>query len=273
MNLEWNNFYHPFQKSTLGFLLIDHKNQSFVSDYEIVDEIDLYHQPLERPSVVLTFFIIKLTIICVGEGICIRLLSSLEKEKGLLKDVTKLFIIVQMILHPTFHCFEIIVNTVYPVNQVLGNWICFLVWLLWGVSGNIVLSNSFISALMRYLFIVQEQKVDTYGKERVKRWFLYSSIAIPIVQFAIHALQGSPRLSFVNKCYGNDHRIFLFQTSSLSLSKLSFSKVDGPLADMEMGREVITVIGKTVETVWFLFTGFNVAEAFLYFKIFNRLNR
>ena len=273
MSLEWNNFYHPFQKSSLDFLLTNHNNQSSFSDHEIVNEIDLYHQPLERPSIVLTFFIIKLIIILAGERICIRLLRSLEKEKGLLKDVTKLFIIVQMILHPTFHCFEIIVNTVYPVNQLFGNWICFLVWLLWGVSGNIVLSNSFISALMRYLFIVHEQKVDTYGKERVKRWFLYSSITIPLVQFAIHALQGSPRLSFVNKCYGNNHRIFLSQTSSLSLSKLSFSNLDGPLDEMEMGREVIAVIGKVVETVWFLFTGFNVAEAFLYFKIFNKLNR
>ena len=259
------NLYNPFQKSSLLFLSTNDSNISTSSHYEAVNDIDLYHQPLEKPSVVLAFFVIKLIIICIGEGICIRLLSSLKKEKGLLTDVTKLFVIVQMISYPSFHCIEIAINTVYPVSQLIGNWICFLVWLLWGVSGRILLSNSLISALMRYLFIVHEQKVDSYGKEKVKRWFLYFSIIVPLIQFTLHAMAGSPRLSFVNKCYGNDHRVFLFKTSTLITSK--------PFSDMVPGRTVVTEISKIVDLTWFLLMGFNVTEALLYFKIFKKLNR
>ena len=259
------NLYNPFQKSSLFFLLTNDSNLSTSSHYEAVSDIDLYHQPLEKPSVVLAFFIIKSIIICAGEGICIRLLSSLKKEKGLLTDVIKLFVIVQMISYPAFHCIEIVINTAFPVSQLIGDWICFLVWLLWGVSGRILLSNSLICALMRYLFIVHEQKVDSYGKEKVKRWFLYLSITLPLIQFTLHAMAGSPRLSFVNKCYGNDHRVFLFKTSTLIASK--------PFAHMVPGRTVVTEISKVVDLTWFLLMGFNVTEALLYFKIFNKLNR
>ena len=269
MTLDPKNFYHPFQKPSLEFLL----NNSSFSDFEVVNEIDLYHQPLENPSVVLTFFVIKLVVICVGESICIKLLDSLKKETGLLTDVTRLFIIVQMILHPTFHFFETVINTVYPVNELIGDWMCFLVWLFWGVMGRILLSNSFISALMRYLFIVHEQKVEFYGKERVKRWFLYVTIASSIVQFALHALKGSPRLSFVNKCYGNDHRVFLFQTSTFDMSSRQSINFYGPHANMSFIREVFASIGKIVEVIWFLLAGLNVAEAILYFKIHKKLSR
>ena len=259
------NLYNPFQKSSLFFLLTNDSNLSTSSHYEAVSDIDLYHQPLEKPSVVLAFFIIKSIIICAGEGICIRLLSSLKKEKGLLTDVIKLFVIIQMISYPAFHCIEIVINTAFPVSQLIGDWICFLAWLLWGVSGRILLSNSLICALMRYLFIVHEQKVDSYGKEKVKRWFLYLSITLPLIQFTLHAMAGSPRLSFVNKCYGNDHRVFLFKTSTLIASK--------PFAHMVPGRTVVTEISKVVDLTWFLLMGFNVTEALLYFKIFNKLNR
>ena len=130
MNLNWNNFYHAFQYPSFGVTLPNGMNYSSFPHYEAIKEIDLYHQPLERPSIVLTFFIVKLILIFLGEKICITLLRSLKKEKGVLMEVTKLFIVVQMILHPTSHFIELIVNTIHPVNQIFGNWICFFVWSL-----------------------------------------------------------------------------------------------------------------------------------------------
>ena len=273
MSLNLHNSYHPFQKLFLGFLL---KNQSYPADYadgEIINDIDLYYQPLEKPSIVITFFVVRLLFICIGEGISVKLLTSLKKETSLLTDVTKLFIISQMILHPILLCLELVLNTIYPVNEIIGSWFCFLDWLLMGVFMRIGLNNSFITALMRYLFIVHEEKVDAYGKEKVKRWFLYFSITVPFIQFTLQALEGSPRLSFVKKCYGNDHRVFLIEKSTLHVFKSKFVKLDGPSFDIDSLQEIVIQICKIVEASLFLLMGFNITEVFFYIKIFTKIDR
>ena len=273
MSLNLHNFYHPFQNLYLGILLKNESSPADFVDVETFNDIDLYYQPLEKPSIVITFFVLKLLVICVGEGISIKLLASMKKEKGLLTDVTKLFIISQMILHPILHCLELVINLIYPVNEIIGDWFCFLDWLLWGVFMRIGVNNSFISALMRYLFIVHEEKVDTYGKEKVKRWFLYFSLTIPCIQFSLHALDLSPRYSFINKCYGNDHRIFLIETSTLNVFKRKFVKLDGPFLDLDSLKEIVIRISKLVEASLFLLMGFNITEAFFYIRIFKKIDR
>ena len=273
MSLNLNSFYHPFLNSTFGLLLKDELKQANVTDGEIVDEINLYYQPLEKPSIVITFFVLKLLVICIGEWVCANLLTRLKKEKGLLTDTTKFLIVSQMILHPILVCFDLVINTIYPVNEIVGDWFCFLDWLLWGIFMRVWLSNSFIAALMRYLFIVHEEKVNTYGKEKVKRWFLYLSITIPIIQFSLRALNGGSKLSFVKKCYGNDHRAFLIETSLLDTFKQKFVTLDGPFVDIDTLREIALRVCRIIEGSLFLLMGSNIAEIFFYFKILTKLDR
>ena len=273
MSLNLHNFYHPYYNSSLEFLSVHDLDQTNMSEGEIVDEIDLYYQPLEKPSIVITFFCIKILVICIGEAISVKLVASLNKEKALLTDVTKFFIISQMILQPILTCLDLIINLIYPVNEVIGNWVCFLTWLLWGVFMRVGLNNSFVSALMRYFFIVHEKKVNEYGKEKIRRWFLYFSLVTPIIQFTLQAIEGSPRLSFINKCYGNDHRVFLIEASTLNVFKAKFVKLDEPYIDINSLWEITTRICKIIEAISFIFMGFNITESFLYYKIFNKIDR
>ena len=273
MSQHLNYLYHPFPNSSFGYLFAHEIDMANVTKGEIVDEIDLYYQPLEKPSIVLTFFFVKSLIICVGEAIGIKLIESLKKENGLLTDVTKVFIIGQMIFHPILLCLDFVVNTIHPVNEIIGNWFCFFTWLLWGVSMRIGVNNSFISALMRYLFIVHETKVNDYGKEKVKRWFLYFCLATPIIQFTLQALEGSPRLSFIKKCYGIDHRVFLIETSTLNVFKGKFLKLDGNFVDFDNLRDIGLQICKFLEAISFLIMGFNITETFFYYKIVRKIER
>ena len=273
MTLNLHNFYHPFQKFYLGLFPSQVSNQSDFSGVDMMNEIDLYYQPLEKPWIVVTFWFMKLAVICIGEGVCKKLVTSLNKEVGLLTDVTKLVIIAQMVIYPILHFFELVIITIYPVHEIVGNWFCFLDWLLWGVFMRMGVNNSFVAALMRYLFIVHEEKVKSYGKEKVKRWFLYFSIITPIIQFSLQALEGSPRLSFVNKCYGTDHRVFLIETSTLNVFKRKFLKLDGSYLHVDMLREIGVRICKIVEAIVFILMGFNLTETFFYYKIFKKMNR
>ena len=273
MNLASHNFYHPFENSSLGFLLNDGLLPADVNAGEVLDKVNLYYQPLETPSVAIMIFIVKVIVICIGEVVGTKLLACLKKEKSITNNVTKLFIISQMILHPILHILELIINTMYPVNEVIGNWFCFLDWLLWGVFMRIGLNNSFICALIRYFFIVHEEKVNHYGKTNVKRWFLYFSLAMPFIQFTLQALGSSPRLSFVNKCYGTDHQKFLIETSTLNIFKSRFIKLEEPYVDINFLLEIGKRICKIIEATLFLIMGFNLTEVFLYYEIFTKIER
>ena len=185
MGLKSYHFYDAFKNSSFAVLtkgLTDPKN---VTGF-VLDDVNLYYQPLESPYISLTFFGLKLISIIIGEGIGIKLLTMMKKENGLLTEITKLFVISQMILHPILLFFDLTINLVYPVNEVIGNWFCSLGWLCWGIFMRIGLNHSFMVALMRYFFIVHENRVKAYGKKRAKRIFLILAIAIPLFQFILH---------------------------------------------------------------------------------------
>merc|ERR1712150_145261 len=89
-------------------------------------------------------------------------------------------------------------------------------------STKIVLYNSVIAAFMRYFFIIHEPKVESYGKEKVKRIFLYISVILPVFVTILMLVAASPRTSFINKCYGLDHKVFLVETSTLDVLQRKF---------------------------------------------------
>ena len=89
--------------------------------------------------------------------------------------------------------------------------------------------HSCLSATMRYYFIVHTEKVNSFGKERVKNIFLVLSILIPLVVTIWKAIDGSEvdAMSFINKCYSRQHKVFLIETLTVNVFKKSFCEVEG----------------------------------------------
>ena len=114
-----------------------------------------------------------------------------------------------------------------------------------------------------------------YGKEKVKRHFLYLYLAITIAKIVMRAVDGTSRLSFINKCYGRDHEVFLIETSSLGVLKRKFwtsiQNQDKTMLDLLL--HMIKRIMKILETIIFLALGFNLTEIIVYRKIFSHLDR
>jgi hypothetical protein len=117
-----------------------------------------------------------------------------KKENGLLTHITKLLEIFQVILWPFLLLWDLTINLVHPVNEVIGDWFCALGWFLLVLFMIIVLNSLYIAALMRYFFIIHQTRVNAYGKTRVKRILLVLSIAIPALQFILPAAAGSPSI-------------------------------------------------------------------------------
>ena len=271
MSVNEHNLYHPFINKTFGFVL----NISSSHTNNIVDEINLYYQPLLNPLVAIRFFFVKALVILIGEIIGIKFIKTMKKENGLLKDITMLFVTWQMTFHPILAFFDLINSLIYPAGDVFGSWFCTLGWFVWGYGVRLALYNSFITALMRYLFVVHEEKVAAYGKEKVKKIFWYISILLPLFHILLKIVEGAPTLSFINKCYGYDNKVFLSESTTLNVLKNKFWKEETSPIN-EAFDVVITVamkMIKLIESAIFLIMGFNLSEFFIYIKIFSHLNR
>ena len=82
-------------------------------------------------------------------------------------------------------------------------------------------------------------------------------------------------MSFTNKCYGIDHRIFLIKNSINSAIEKKIISLDKDESNtyLDTTLAVLWRISKILRTGIVLFMGFNISEGILYFKILSHLNR
>ena len=268
-------FYHPFEQSVLGFWLNDQGDVSNSTTGLVIDDIYLYYQPLEHPLVVISFFVLKLIVILIGERIGFKLILMINKDRGILRNITLIFIVIQMVLWPLGILFDLIVNLVHPVIEVIGKWFCTGGWILSNIGPFFVFNYSFFVAVMRYVFLVHEEWVSKYGKEKVKWRFLCAIIAVSSIQTLIKAVSGTSRASVINKCYGHHHKVFLVETSTLRVLQRKFwdTRDDNPLIFVDGFIYIFKNILKIVEAMLFLVMGFNISEGFIYRRLFSHLTR
>ena len=268
-------FYHPFEQSVLGFWLNDQGDVSNSTNGLVIDDIYLYYQPLEHPLVVISFFVLKLIVILIGERIGFKLILMIKKDRGILRNITLIFIVIQMVLWPLGILFDLIVNLVHPVIEVIGKWFCTGGWILSNIGPFFVFNYSFFVAVMRYVFLVHEEWVSKYGKEKVKWRFLCAIIAVSSIQTLIKAVSGTSRASVINKCYGYHHKVFLVETSTLRVLQRKFwdTRDDSPLMFVDGVIYIFKNILKIVEAMLFLVMGFNISEGFIYRRLFSHLTR
>ena len=276
MSLKDYHFYHPFKNSSFGFLL---ENQTYLTHnvtVNVVEDIDLYYQPLEKPFVAVSFCSLKWFFILIGELINIKLLMVIRNQtKNLLTDVTKVFVISQMTGQPILEFIGTTTNLIYPVDEILGEWFCTLSWFFTNFFVRVLLYNSFIVAVMRYVFIIHDRKVAAYGKEKIKNFFLYLTIGIPLLHMVLKLPENASMFSFIRKCYGDEHKVFLVSTSTLNDLSSSFWTLESYSLD-EFGNifiDIMKKICKVLEAILFLLMGFNISEGVIYFKLFLHMNR
>ena len=164
MGLKPEKFYHPYLRSSFGIFLDENgsKNGTVGS---ILNDVNLYYQPLQDPSILLIFNVIKTLILISGVFIHMKVSKMIDKENGLLKDITTLFVRVNTILWPFLTFFSGIVDFIQPVNQLVGEWFChsceFIFYFLW----NTMSFHSLVAAIIRYFFIVHRKKSVNMGKK------------------------------------------------------------------------------------------------------------
>ena len=274
-------FYHPFNQDLLSFFLPNDSSPN-KSSLAILDDVELYQQPVEKPNIAILFFFIRLVFTILAEACNYRVIYVTRKDNGILNDIMKLQAYIIMTSMPIRLIFITLTDLMHPLNEVLGQWICSSYWILKTISSQMMLFHSLFIALLRYVFVVHNEKVVNYGKEKMKRWFWYLIIGIPIFNLlwiAIDLVEIDTD-NFINRCNGVEHKKFLIQSwSSMGLIKEMIKK---NFETLQIHRErnnlttffaVLRRISKVAQRVWIIFLASNITEGIIYYKLFQHMRR
>ena len=271
MSLNTRHLYHPFEQSSLGFSLPPNPHENRTS--LIMEDIDLYYQPLPNPAVAIIQFLLKLTYTILGEFVQFKLLNMVKKENCLVNEVTQFYCIVSLVVAPVCLLYETATDFFHPIKQIVGNWVCTTGRIIMSLFYDVATLHSFITALMRYVFIIHEDKVRAIGKTKTKRIFLILAIFIPIVFVTWDLVENQEFdwLLSMNKCYGVDHKVFL---AEISTGKKFFCEMTSFDAN---GHDPFTNKMReytcTIKFVLRLVIALNIAEGFMYILLFSYMKR
>lgn len=272
-------FYRPFLQTSIGFFnqsLFDSSSQSF-SSVNILSDINLYYQPLQQPIVGIIYLILRIIIIIAGEFLQIQVLKLLKRESSLVEEILKVFLYVQMVYWPLFVLFHTSTDFIHPLQEVFGSWYCIVGTFIIGYGMTLIIFHSFVVGLMRYTFIVHDEWVANFGKERAKRIFLWICILVPLIAVLWRRFGGQyvSAISSFNKCNGRHHLAFMIEdTVDSSTAKKNFCFFEN--YDGEDQNRFLAILKRTLCTlssVLYLIMGFNFVEGIFYWKTIKHVNK
>ena len=279
LNLNRVSSYNPFIGDTIG--LFNHSSSASQRWYgETMEDVDLYYQPLQTPTLTVVYLIPKSIIIVAGEYIHIRILKFFRHKNCLVKDLLKLFLYVQMLYWPVVVIFKASTELIFPLQEIFGEWFCTFGW-WWILLGmTMIFFHSFMVGLLRYLFVVHNKWISTWGKERIKKIFLWTSILIPVL-WTIWRSSTRPELAAIssfNKCKGTNHKAFLIENSIDNTPKTHFFVLYffGFEKYGERDGEIIAILKRSawiLGCVIYAIMGLNFFEGLFYWKTVKHANK
>ena len=224
-------------------------------------------------------FIFTLIICTCGVTLNIKFSKKLEQERrckpvgrkgNVIEPIMRWFIKLQIVYWPLeLFVFWIIVNDLMP--SFIHPQICFLGAFIITCGRLIVAFNSIILALIRYLYIVHSQKASKWEFDKVARWFQIASLAVP---FSIHIVwlltfdRSIIRENIIEKFYIDENGA----TNTTSTQCTEEAPLSVTFTSQYLPKPFLDTVGiftLIVEAITYL----NIAECFLYAKIFLTIQR
>ena len=269
-------FYNPFKESALRFYSRNDDFQNY-SYFNTIDDIDLYQQPVEEPITAVTFFAVRCVLVILAEICNFRVLYIMKKDNSILTDITKLQACTIMTVIPIRLIFVTLTDFIHPLMDVSGKWVCVTYWFLESFAVQIVVSHSLAVALLRYIFIVHDKSVVGFGKEKLKALFWYLAIGVPFLTtlWVATDLQDVLPSNHINRCNGNDHKMFLMRSwSSLGLVATNFHIQNSETnSNVEKFIAILRKSSRVAHRIWRILLSLNFVEGFVYYKLIKHMKR
>ena len=227
-------------------------------------------------------FLILVILFVVGLFLQIRILriSTRTKVTTWKIDISHSII---MIIYFSFRIgFEMLIDVFPTFHLHCGTWFCHLALFIQIFCGLSMISNSFIVALYKYLYIVHHNLFLAIGDESLGKVLIWGNFFVQAALSISAIVRPSfPRFSSVTRCLGQKIESSQYKTNisaNLMLKKFFFCGLDDYEEDQVDGifsyvMNFTNITGCFVTSVIFFVILTNLIEMFLYQKIFARMKR
>ena len=213
----------------------------------------------------------QLMLYAVGSYIQIKIISTCMREKDKVWQITITNSISMMILFSFAMIFQTIYRHVPVVSQYTGEWICFLAAFIYLYAGCMIGLHSFAVSLVKYVFIVHQDRAFNFGEEKLKNVFfvvnLLHSLLLNLPAVIFYDFES---LNSVTECLGLRDEV-----TNKTLDRMLFCKLnDGYNEDADPQISYIlkqSFCATRMLWVWLLCS--NIPEGVLYHFIFRKMRR
>ena len=188
-----------------------YKDLDLISEVEIEPQIN---DPVTSFMFVTSFSLILLPSVTLIQT---RTLKMLKRDNSINTRMMEAQAKLQMIFWPSAMFLHVLVDNIYPLSALTSHYFCTImtIYMRFGMVSMIL--YSFYAALLRYLYLVQEEIVAKFGKKKtisVLFWIYYLHTLLWSFYTSLSGHYAfEPDNYWVSSCYGWRDRVFLREVS------------------------------------------------------------
>ena len=164
-----------------------------------------------------------------------------------------------------------------PISDYTGVSICYIAAFVYIYLPYLMAFYSLVVSIMKYVFIVHQQKAIGIGEDLIKRWFFWFNLIHPLViAISTVLLFDFESIAFLIKCFKLEQKLAQrYDSPTGNLERLFLCKLRSSERDMEEGNAIyiLTQTFCAFKMIYFLILSSNIPEAFFYYKIFKEMRR
>ena len=168
--------------------------------------------------------------------------------------------------------FSAISVAIPDLSKYTGDWFCNLATFIITYGIFTFLTSSFITAFMKYTFIVHPFKALEWGHDNIQKLFLAMYITIPsLMSVIVIVTKDFESYQFIRMCFGMKNE----DLETNIWKRLYFC----PLKEMGIDESYNVHLRNSIQSVCIIRSVFafiitsNITEAFFYYKIFTKMKR
>ena len=226
----------------------------------------------------LSSIIIQILLFSIGLPIQLKIISVCWKEQDGKTWYIHLINSAALIIHFFFSILFDSIAHVFPnLSSSIGEWFCYCILFIRFYGYMIIAFNSFLVAAMKYIFIVHDEKARSIGEEKLKKLFLFVAFAVPFTLATISSVTKDINgFTDLVSCFGmkevEDEKYDTWKKNLVKFFVCNHGWTDHDIEE-NYGLYVFQQCLCGIRTGVTMLINTNFPEAFLYFKIFSKMNR
>ena len=218
-----------------------------------------------------------LVLFSLGTYIQLKIISTCRREKDKTWQIDITHSVGMIILFIFSSMFERVTDYFPEFRDYTGTWVCYVAAFIYTVGLYLIAFHSLVVSLMKYVFIVHQNRVLKFGEDKTKKIFFWINILHPLFLAipTIYFFDFEAFLSIVS-CFDLEEKLeTIYNTSTGNMERIFMCKLN-----LEENEELDWPMFYSVQQgfcaakmVWVLLFSCNIPEAFCYFTIFRKMRR